>query len=1452
MNLEGSHLQSCQGKQHQPIDTATTNTSLCPAHLGCLIQRIQSTTGQILEMHFSRSENKITSAFLGHSQSTDSVPFATDPVPLEQLPRDFKLIKTEAGFSTYFRTVCTRFTIWSDGSLEFPIRGIGLGGNSYTVALNTLKVNLKDLANPIVYDEIAEKMNSLTDQPLKNEGCLLDLLDIPMPVEMRICIEHLSEEISTKLKASPEECESIEIAIRNDLKKILEDLKLEMKQKREKYPLWEALEVLYRLKAIRELPNELIREIYKLADQQDSKLCDFVPNVLKKQFLSPQRTASPRSPATSSNPRVKEIDDQLANSDWGDLHSLLLEVNEGKPQKKEGIDSFWENEPAFFVEKTLVLIDPKTQESYGGMIKECSRHPGGKSGFHFVLKNETEVRISLTSKKTYEVSVAQKVPCPFWKAIQNKFIEPNEIFDLRIASERANGPILLPSLYKISEIRESDDKKKGSSEQPYTEIKLIDGKTNENRYSLRVYHADNGKKEGIEVYRWNVQQGLFSEIEGSFLVPFVTFNRVCSIAKTVTTAIKGIQSSNVEEFVKINNDGEDNDQTAIFDEIQASLTTLRQYLLLKQNQEILRDLRDHLIATRLEKIELSTISHLPELEEQLRELSSKYQKLEQSHSPEELLKSLVKDALYVLQVDQENSLSTFRTMSLMTRSDEYTSQLQGAKAVFLAGSTGDGKTTMAAYFGGFAPKIYKNSFGIPVVKVENPKSDTPEIGVGMESQTLHTRGYTVDREKNHMIVDTPGFDENRGIIEAMLGAHSFDSGIQAIQEIKALGLVVPIQAFLEKANPLFDLFERIIERFPHVYDPTKGKVHPNVHLLVTKQEQVSEETAKNLKDKQKGIGKKILEERNKAQKKVRDLLEQKKMTLELRTAQHQLAAWNFFRDLIHNERVHFAKVDNNRAKNQLLDLFFKHDSHIEKDKYIPAMQSREMQAKFGDLVETSTFTLLQRLFVPYLEKVPHAIKSHETSIEEKSQQSENLQNQLQPKQELLKEAEERLQNLNGMIKQLKEAIENPTEMDPALKKEFQKKIEEANDARMAGLKKEIVLNEESIEDKKGQLARLKMEIQETKKSLEEADENLIALRGEVNELSQGETTKVLGGIKYRPEDKIDLKSTEEGMMKTAFKQYRRLNKGEYTSKEVLAKDYVGTLYHLITLDSEYIVAPTDKEHKKSFLETGKAGRYEASIEGHGYKLIEKEAKPGGKNICYLISTEWKKGGIMPWFTIRHTIPKAEFHVYTIMNLENRIMILNQSIERLKMELEGSKEVPGLLARKKVLKKELKQMQSVVAEKKRQIEELNQSLANEEVKAMLESQETSRNATEKDIATLRLEIEQIPHLAEQLKKEIESERRNIQRLWDKKITLALLIHDQLEMARLVRNVCNSVTDHPKEKETSSSNSYFSERKGLVEVCSEYELYYDKNIEAIQQECLKDLKLGKSEKEKEAGA
>jgi energy-coupling factor transporter ATP-binding protein EcfA2 len=1269
---------------------------------------------------------------------------------------------------------------------------------NYRNELRSLKRHIYDIANPLIAKEILDTLSNI--ESLSDDEGILPFFS-NLPKETFEALGSLSDEISKLMKNHSDKLDELKPRIIEDLKTLSRDVELEVTP-------WEELKLLLEIPAIRGLPNIDIKKIkHHIYKGNTESLRECLDSLIKIRNLD-----------------MNEIKSIISQTDYEDLDTLLAEIIENKPRKKEDLLSFWHCKEDFFINKTFYISIPDQAENLSGLIVDCSRHMHGS--FHFKLHDNTRIEVNKYSSQ-YSISITTEICLPLWTAIKENKLN-NKPFEIRMPKsfEEYSSTMIFPGKYRL----EKKDRESSLLNSKVKELVYLRDLTHSKRYCIKaIYHDIKSNFPAFEISVLNnydevkhFEQMQYMEFQKTYLA-VVENERYhsCDPAKHITVRDEIDENQLKMKYLK---------------EIYNDIETLRVEFSREESRNLLDSLLDSLIRNQLKKVDLEilTYSAREDLARKLEKVSNSYKNnLRNERHPEDILKQIVIDANYARIIHKSQGLEVSKAMELLKQAFKYINEIKGKDLILFIGNTGSGKSTTISYLLGADLEYFYNKAGDQVVRVksESSSSEMPIIGQSLgESETLYTRGYYLPAQYNLpssvIVTDCPGFRDTRGGHYELCTNLSIDQTIKQCASIKAIVIAVPIQAFqLDRSNPILNLIESVIERFNEVFNADYPEGNRRVFLLLTKSSQAPQGVVEKLKD-----GSRFQELYSEANSRFRNLYESGKVDkFELEIAERKKKLWQTLVRMHEAKQIDVIDIKNKIQRKKLLEKYSVSSESVNKACYEGLMQSRDMQIKFGKYIEMSTHTWTHLIFKQYLEVLPASIKASQEKIEHNRNRIIELRQ--------AKEAQElRIQELKEKSTMLKEQIEksksdlgslqlpegNSIELMNQLKTELERLVKEIQEIDM-----KLGFKITEINDLEDQLRKIYHKIEENS--------------NEIMRLSQGSRIEILYEEDYRGRERdiIKIYQHENNEVQTAFEEIRELEDHGDVTSEQKANCVYGTLVRVKAFEKIYKLVPSNPDLRREFERNLRSvsgdAKYVANIEGEGISDIQCKANGDGKKIAYHFNLNFTcswyhwlfwLNPTMPWIKITHEIPNIDYNEASIINKNAIINQLRKQKAELELELNGIDGKNNKTNQKQQLEQKLIQLRVKKENLIKEIEQLRSNLDFQYLNKRLNEINNERNTL---INSTEIEDE-----IESINKENASEEEKIVITLKWKKHLAIIIKTQIDTAKLIREFTEIIRGGGGKESMETTDETF---KSSLEFIDEF----DTNIHRIECEVGQDLAL-----------
>jgi hypothetical protein len=1372
----------------------------------------------------------------------------------------------------------------------------------YQKAVEDLKKNLNELANPFIAKDVLQTLHIASQEVLDTEiGIGHYFSKMSLPKDTRACIEELSRQITAEAREhmKNEKADEAVDAIKKDLHQLANE-KIE-----KTYPLWSNLEILLGLDPIRELKNDDVKRIIDIIDQGNkSPLKNILSELLKVNVIEKLDEQLEEefggfehllSQVIKQKPPKKE--DLLTywnqpSSFFKDKTFYLTDISKKTFHKGTIVDCVTndrgktfrlhdESEVQITNEYKVTLVKKHTYKFWNAI----------QNGF---LDNQ-DFEISIQSDRFIERNIKPGRYIKKIKRIQSKttcytneikLIGLNNIDRYKILANYKNDKDKTPTLtlFKcvlMNEYENFDDqtfiksniiptldrmkqeKKSYTNKAGFFPFKEV---TTGEKYLIRDYTNNECRIADYIVYH-RLNKSNYELLNDQTAI--VELNTSYNAIKSETNTIQYIDQNNVDKFIIIKNEKDENKIKLLhLSRIKEQIKSIYADLLSAEYRELLNILLDNLFSNHLKKIDSVILdTKKPDLAKRLNMISEQYRDhLQMTHSAEEILKKIVGEAIYAILVDKDQSGIVSKTMELLKKSDCHLENIKGKKAVFFMGPTGSGKSSAICYFLGAKMDTFVNRAGDKVYQITNKElqKNFPIIGQSLtNSETIYAQGYSLPSKFNKnnpdiLFVDCPGFEDNRGEDYELCANMSIDQAVLQSESIKAVVVVIPIQAFLlDRANFLLNLVAKIQERFPHTFDSDHPENNAGIYFLITKSIQAQPETVDKL-----STGERInqLVEETKVNLKALRTSQQegKNNDVELLTVQRKYNIWKAIQQMQSNEQIDILEIGNIQARQQLLEKYSNFNagkansnekiSEIDKKAYDPAMQGKEMQMKFGNYIEMSTHTWTHRIFDEYLQFLPASIDMSRGKIEFHEKDLIDLEKKREARANEITHLKKNQEDLTELIQELEKAPNDPLvqlskEQLIDLKQRIAKTTNENLDKVIAE-KKKLKEEVDVINLKK---KKLEDEIIDLTKSIDEKIKPQDNLKLEINKLANGETSEILADISYKPNQILSLEYPTDKSREERFKNFLS---SSYKSEEIIKECYANTstfegkIWEDIEIERKYTLIPTDPELREKFETWGNVtavfdggkykGKYIAKIDGKQFEpALGYKASTDGKKIIYSMNTIFYGDGVLPSAKITHSIPNYVLNEATIINYLSQINIIERDISDLRVRRDGAKHVTGKEKEKENLNNEFSDLNKKISAKDDEIDRLNKGMAKQKLEEMVQEQKNELEKKKQELEKLITSTE-IEDKIKAVQKEKEWEEKTLKSIKTTKRNLAMVIYNQLETAKLLRQFSALATS-----QNATETFGKDQRNAMLVACQDFIKTYDDNIGKLEIEYKKDL-------------
>jgi hypothetical protein len=1252
---------------------------------------------------------------------------------------------------------------------------------NYRQELRLFKRQIYDIANPLIAREILYTLSSITS--LSSSEGILPLFS-NLPEEIYEALKSLSQEISKLLLNNPDKLDELKQRIIEDMNNLSRDVEIEDEP-------WEELALLLEIPAIRGLPNIDVKKIkHHIYKGTTTSLRECLDSLIKIRNLD-----------------INEISSTVSQTDYEDLETLLGEIMNNKPKKKEDLLSFWNMKADFFINKTFYIELPEG-ETYSGLIQDTYKID---ESFYFMLHDNTKLKVCRDS-----TSITTETCLPLWTAYkEGKLI--NKVFEIRLPKsfEEYTNNMILPGKYKI----EKHYTDKSTILKIPKEFLYIRNINKWKKYCIKAT-SNNSKtnRPSFQIFRLNKRDMKKSTIS----MQYTEFQK--SYIGVVENERK--YDCDPSRHIAIRDEIDENQyKMKYFKEIYTDIESLRIQFSKEETKDLLDSLLDSLITNGLNKLDLEILSKSgrEDLVRKLEKISNNYKNnLKSEQQPEDVLKQIVIDANYSRIINKSQGVEVSKAMDLLKQAFKNIEEIKGKDIILFIGNTGSGKSTTISYLLGADLEYFYNKTGDQVVRVKDESSlaNFPIIGQSLgESETLYTKGYSLPPQyklpSSVLITDCPGFSDTRGGHYELCTYLSIDQTIKHCANIKAIVIAFPIQAFqLDRSNPVQNLIESVIERFSETFNVDNPQGNTRVFLLITKSSQAPQGVVEKIKD-----GSRFQELYSEASARYKSICESgKDDKFELEIAERKKKLWQVLVRMHNSKQIDVIDIKNKIQRKKLLEKYSISYEFVNKGSYEGLMKSRDMQIKFGKYIEMSTHTWTHLIFKEYLETLPNSIKASQEKIES------NLR---------------RISELNqAKISKIEEHKEKTKKLEEQL---HRCKSDQGRNELINLFTDELKPLDKQIEEVKVKLANTSSKISQLESQILEIKQKINEHIRDIDMLSKGSRVEVLYEEDYRGRENeiIKMYQHESSEVQAAFKEIRELEDSPEGTIERKANSISGTIIRVKVFEKVYKLIPSDDSLRRKFERhlkyvSGDA-KYEAKVQGEGISDIRFKANGDGKKIAYHFILKFKckwyywltwRNPVMPWIRISHETPNIEFNEAAIINKNAIINQLHKQKAELEKELYGIDEKNNKYTQLKQLEMRVSQLTNM---KDSMIDEYQNSILSANLESLTRKLDEYNNERDHLIIGTEIELE-----IENICKENTIEEEKTDQILKRKKHLAIIIKTKIDTARLIREFTQIVIEG-REEENIQGTSETSNS------CLEFNHAFDSSIDRLILEVEQDLYL-----------
>ncbi len=1275
--------------------------------------------------------------------------------------------------------------------------------NLYGNALGLLRKHVYSLANPFLIAHICKKLEDFLGNPIDSsdkEGMVSKFADpSSFSHETKECLKALISTLVDRAANNLSTLDGTLKAIKNELIEFTVKLK-EYNQKLLKgYEGWAEFELLFSIPGFMALKDIEVRKIIGLIDQENpDQLREYVEVLHQTKALDVGKVKE----FLKLNPKYGTYKEPLS--------TLLGQVIKKKPQKKDGIITYWNHPMEFFVNKTLYVNDPKGGSHSGTILKVEKK----KRLLILHLHDKSEVHVS----SDYRVEVSKCHMYKLWTAIRSATLLNEDVFSIEHSPDTDSTKSIQQGQYKLFQPKIVKAGFMGSLfKNDYFQFELVDPNTTEKKYRVQ------GEIIKREIYQIRLQSWDPLAKDYSITVAdegLSTFERAHIAVKKETQSLIEINEANADDLLVIKDEpNEDKLRLMRLEQIKKCLNEIRSEFLKEKNRVLLEKLLDELSGNKLDKLALHLVMmEDPDLANRIKELSKKYfEDLRIDRSSEDILKQIVLEANYILFVNKQDNVVIARTMELLKDAYVHINNIENNNLILMMGNTGSGKSTSISFLMGAPLEEFSNQVGEKVVRVAEGHEIYPKIGQSIgTSETIYTQGFKIP-EIESMLGDCPGFNDTRGGDYELCTNLSIDQSIRKAKGIHSIVIVLPANAFLvDRGNIVMELLNTVQQRFPKTLDASQPGNNARVYLLVTKQNQAQSEVVKMLKN-----GMRFLELVKESQAQIDDLIQRgsESDSFGVTAIKRRQNVWRALHQMHINKQIDFIDTKDEEQRAELLEKYSKSVPTLDKGQYLPAMSGKDMQQKFGDTVQMSAHTWTHHIFGQYLQTLPSSIKIVEQEQARKRERIEELGKDKEQKLDLARNLAEEIEELEGFAKLLEDNEKNV--QDPILRQELlAQATQHANDklenekGSLNAVRKKLKKKNQNLQDVEGEIKGLETDITKTQKKITE-------LKAIIAPLKTGDKVTKLWTDKMNPNDNLYLTywTSEEARSNAAKRVEIQAADSGGVAYNGTAGAYRGKTSPIAIIQRGYRLVPSNDEQRQVFSISGQGGGYIAKVDGLRYRIdIACTAMPDGKKVSYGYELDWIGAEPLPWIEITHTIPNHEYHYATIVNKESEIGLLENELITLNKQLTGGDTITGAQNRKQTIEAEIQDVELAIKDHLTKIQDLEDTHAREQAADLLIQTQKYLKQAKDDKAKLE-DTQQIDDEIAKTEQGILTDQIRIDAFKKQLKYLAIIIYTQWESAKLLRQFADLVMGENTEEFTAMNQTQVS--------CKEFKELFDDN-------------------------
>lgn len=1186
------------------------------------------------------------------------------------------------------------------------------------------------------------------------------------------------------------------------------------------------LEYFQKIQEISEKPNSPIEMYNELSFFFNLTFVKNLENLHVKsiiKFISKEELENLRDYfAEMSN--IDELKDELRYMKYQyNLNTLLSELIENKPKKKDDILYLWEQSDDYFINKTFNMEDPLTGVQINGIIKTI-RRKGNE--YRFNIQDKHRVRIE---------KINAQIKIEYYTKSQTKIInalkemsEVNEKFEI-MPAPGANGKLneyLEIGKYKIC----------GNFQNNSWRWKKILGRViscckNKFSYKLEL-------EESQVIISKNIQNNSY---ENPRKVGNKEMDSKYVVLKRMRGNIKLNSHNELAYCLKIIDMTDDNALKAIhLQSITEKTEGLRLKLLIEEFRGMLYEFIDDLIQNKLKKISGHLFENYPNFSNYVKEICDDNLKyLDRRIDYKELAKNLMIEALYSHTIGKIKSLEIARTMELLKESYIHLDKIKGKNLIFFIGNTGSGKSCTVNFFLGTELISFINRVGEKVYDVDKknaPRGNYPIIGQSLgESETLYAQGYPLPKFNNFCLTDCPGFNDTRGGHYELCTNISIDTAVTSSSSIHCIVLVMSVQSFLlDRANPVYELAVTVKERFSELFKKDSAE-NSKLFIAVTKSSYVNSAILKKIKD-----GTRFNELYKESINKLNELQSNPDSDpYQIEMVRKRSEVWHTFKKIHEEERIDFIDLLNNKRSEVIIQKYINSKGSLNKRFYCQFMESPEIKHKFGSCISMSTHTWTTLIINRYLFEIPSLIKGFNEQIRIIKKKIEDIEKDTEKKNQMIKINNDEIFKNETLIKSLNKLLHSGEGDSKEILKNLGKQINVVTSEHIENLRSNIASKENDLKKENKKIEELKSSVKKLQKEIIDLEIEKRRLEAEKDNLLVGFHKEVIYEYCCDPESTATIRTIRDSCLDEAFNEMRELREDEILSREnVKIKDLRGEYSITIRIKKNYRLVPEKPEDRKYFEMYNNFGEdYVATITSSKIRPdFKTKVNIEGNFVMYRFYEIFDDSGDLPCMKIEWKVPNLSYNEHEIINKISDIKNLEEKINR----CERSLDQPEYGENAEIAKCENK-IQAI----NREIQNIKTELEKEE--KVKKKEELKKNIIEKEvdckkrIEECKLIIKNNLLNIEANKKEIDiqnnrikAEESNLENVLIQKKHLALIIVTQSEIATVIYRFSKIII--------SNLNPLISTKdKDVLKNCAEFQELYNRSFETILKMSKEDLDL-----------